>query len=378
MKTDIVIRGGYGFGNFGDDALMYTIVTELETVSKDIMLLCQSASYISNILPGIKVFDYHKIKQPIYSNLLIYGGGTQFYHFKKNRLSKKGLKDKILSPNHIKSYIRKKILKNNYIENKFQISDYAKHIALVGVGVGPFDIENSFVENKTANLFAKSDFVGVRDEFAMKKAKGWGVDKPVLSPDICYSFRSHFLENYKNDSKEIKKIGIIVRDWNYANGGGEYYEHLQEASARLEKEGYEVNYILFDIQSDLYWYGKRNELNIILWNPEKDTFDSFLEKISKFDLFITARFHGAIFATLLQTPFITIEVEQKLKFISETYKESSFCWERPFILDDLYSKIGLINENYNHRKNMITQKMLEFRHLSDQMFSELKEYYKTL
>lgn len=377
METNIVIRGGYGFGNFGDDALMYTIVKELNEVSTDIVLLCQSASYINNILPGIKVMDYHKLKQPVNSKLLVYGGGTQFYHFKKNTFSK-GLKDKIFNLSHIKNYINKKIVKKNFIENKFQISNYASHIALVGVGVGPFDIENSTIERKTGELFAKAEFVGVRDEFALKKSKEWGVKKPILSPDICYSFNSHFLDSYTNEANEIKKIGVIVRDWNYANGGGEYYEKLQQATEKLKKDGYEIKYILFDAESDSYWYSKKDKLDMIIWNPEKDKFDSFLEEISKCDLFITARFHGAIFASLLNTPFITIEVEQKLKFISETYSESSYSWGNPFDLEDLYSKISLLNENYVQRKTYLTQKMLEFKTLSDQMFLKLKEYYNQL
>lgn len=377
MKSNIVIRGGYGFGNFGDDALMYTITTEFQEVSQEIILLCQSASYINKILPEIKVVDYHKLKEPIYSTLLVYGGGTQFYHFKKNKINK-GLINKILNPKYIKSYINKRILKKKIIENKFQISNYAQNIALVGVGVGPFDVENSSVEKQTADLFSKSKFIGVRDAFAMNKAKEWGVKNPILSPDICYSFKSKFLETYTNNSDGIKKIGVIVRDWNYANGGGEYYEKLQEASEKLKNDGYLVTYILFDTQSDPYWYSKKDELNMIVWNPEKDTFDSFLEKISEFDLFVTARFHGAIFASLLQTPFITIEVEQKLKFIAETYNQSSYCWEKPFDLEDLYSKINLINENYNERKKFVTEKMIEFKDLSDQMFIELKKYYNHL
>ncbi|MDM1073323.1 polysaccharide pyruvyl transferase family protein [Empedobacter brevis] len=377
INKDIIIRGGYGFGNFGDDALMYTIVTELKEVSKDIALLCKKETYIKRILPDTEVIDYEKLQKPIYSKLLVYGGGTQFYHFKKNKFNK-GLKDKLFNLNHIIKFIEKRILKNRYIENKFQIKDYASNVALVGVGVGPFEIEDSVVEQNTAKLFLQSSFVGVRDNFALNKSKEWGVKQPLLSPDICYSFKSNFLNSYTNTSTKINKIGIIVRDWNYANGGGEYYDKLIKVSKDLKEKGFEVKFILFDTKSDPYWLNKKDELDMIIWNPLVDTFDGFLEKISIFDLFITARFHGAIFASILQTPFITIEVEQKLKFISEVYNDSSACWERPFEISDLMNQIDLINKDYNSKKAKTILKMNELKKLSDEMFIELKNYYKSL
>lgn len=377
IKKDIIIRGGYGFGNFGDDALMYTIVTELEEVSRDVVLLCKNSVYIKKILPNTDVIDYDKLQEPIYSKLLVYGGGTQFYHFKKNKLNR-GLITKLLSPNHYLSYFNKKILNKKYIENKFQIREYAENVALVGVGVGPFEITNSEIEKSTAQLFRDSNFVGVRDSFAMAKSYEWGVENPILSPDICYSFKSNFLESYTNMSSEIKRIGIIVRDWNYANGGGEYYDKLINVSKELKEKGFVPQFILFDTKSDTYWLSKKNELDMIIWNPLMDSFDDFLEKISVFDLFITARFHGAIFASILQTPFITVEVEQKLKFIAEVYNESSSCWERPFDTSDLMNKIELINKDYSSRKTKTILKMEELKKLSDEMFVELKNYYKSL
>jgi len=378
MNKNIVIRGGYGYGNFGDDALMHTIVTELREVSDDIALLCKNKAYIKKMFPTIEVIDYEKLKEPVYSKLLVYGGGTQFYHFKKNKINK-GLKHKLLNPDYVLKYIDKKILsKNKYIENKFQIREYAENVALVGVGVGPFEIDNSAIEQNTAVLFKGANFVGVRDEFAMNKSKEWGVKKPIISPDICYSFRSKFLDSYENTSSSINKIGIIVRDWDYANGGGDYYDKLIQTSKILKEKGYEVKYILFDSNPNSYWYSKRDELEMIIWNPEEDTFDTFLEKISVFDLFITARFHGAIFASILQTPFIAIEVEQKLKFVSEVYEDSSACWRNPFDVSDLLSEVDDINQNYITKRNNSVQKMGELKEKSDEMFVELKKYYKSL
>ena len=378
IDKDIIVRGGYGFGNFGDDALMYTIVKELEEVSNDITLLCKKEAYIKKLLPNTEVIDYEKLEEPIYSNLLVYGGGTQFYHFKKNKLNK-GLKHKLTSPSHILKYLDKKILsKNKYIENKFKIMEFASNVALVGVGVGPFEVPNSLIEKQTAKLFANSNFVGVRDKFALNKSKEWGVEKPFLSPDICYSFKSEFLDRYTNNSIEIKKIGIIVRDWNFANGGGEYYNNLIKSSKLLKEQGYEVKFIVFDAKSDSFWLSKRIELEMIVWNPLIDTFNSFLEEISIFDLFITARFHGAIFASILQTPFITIEVEQKLRFISEVYKDSSACWGKPFEVVELLNKIELLNKDYSLNRTKTIFKMKELKKFSDDMFVELKNYYKSL
>ncbi|MFN5415988.1 MAG: polysaccharide pyruvyl transferase family protein [Flavobacteriia bacterium] len=369
-KYDIIVRGGYGYKNFGDDTLMYTICEKLRSSSREVSLFCIKEDYINKMLPDIKVVDYRFLNADFKSNLLVYGGGTQFYHF-QNKQIKTTFFSVILKK--LKNTV-KFVLGLNFFENKFEIAKKSDFIAIVGVGVGPF-IENSPIERKTSNLFRSASFISVRDKFAFNKSIEWGCKDVLLTPDLCYSFESKFLNEYKNNAKSVKTIGIIVRDWNNNNGGGDYYNKILNVNKTLEGN-YKIKFISFDARSDVFWSNLSEDLNLLQWNPNIYTFDSFLKEISICDIFITARFHGAIFSTLLEKPFISIEIEQKLRFVSDLYSECSHCWKSGFDELELLNHVSDINSNYEDYVEKTTIITNKFKSQSDQMLSKLVEFCK--
>ena len=62
--------------------------------------------------------------------------------------------------------------------------------------------------------------------------------------------------------------------------------------------------------------GMKDLANDCYGDPNNDNINDFIAKHYNFDLVITARFHGAVFASLIGKPFITIGIEPKLEMIS--------------------------------------------------------------
>lgn len=373
-KYKIVIRGGYGLYNFGDDALivaLYQYLMNNGLSKKDVALMCVPSNYLNQQLDNPLLIDYNTIKSDISIEHLIYGGGTQFYSFDSQNARK--VRDILLkNPLSIFEKIKNRIIlyrRSKYVENKFNIANYASHIYQIGVGVGPFSKTDSAVENKTADLFKKSDFVSVRDVFAFNKCKDWGVTNVSQSPDLCYIMD---VSAYSNKSNSIKNIAVIVRDWNHT-GADKYYTQVSKFVEEYRRLGYHVQYISLDKKMDIYWmkfFKDKNE-DYIQWDSDIMTFDNFYKKLSGFELVITARFHGAIFASMMGIPFITIEVEQKLRMVAENYKAGAYVWDNNFELYQLQNHITAIESNYEQHKNVIQKNSLVFKNLVTQQYNDL-------
>ncbi|WP_345992286.1 polysaccharide pyruvyl transferase family protein [Chryseobacterium sp. Chry.R1] len=374
MNIKIGIRGGYGLYNFGDDALLVALYQNLlsNNISEsDIYLLCTKSKYLNKQLNNPNVIDYNHLDSSVDIEHLVYGGGTQFYSFDTD--NQKKIKDILIkNPLLIFSKIKNQfilLLRKRFIESKFEIADHANKIYLLGVGVGPFSKVNHTIENKTANLFKKASFISIRDTFSAKKCEDWGIKEFMHSPDLCYSMD---VSKYLNQSDSLKKIGVVIRDWNHT-GAQDYYDKLIQFVKILREKKYKVVFISLDKRSDKFWtkYFLENNESFIQWDADKMTFDEFYMQFSDFDLHITARFHGAVFASMLHIPFITIEVEQKLSMIAENYRGGAYCWKNDFDLDKITDLVEKVEADYVEHKKVIITNTAKFKGIVQEQYKEL-------
>ena len=155
----------------------------------------------------------------------------------------------------------------------------------------------------------------------------------MLGADVAYSSYFKFTIKPKaiNKSKR-KKIGLIVRDWVWEETGRAYIEPLKKLYDN--NSDFDFQYIVFAPFKDPKWMDDLKDSNVLFWNPEKDTIHGFLECLNEFDAFVSARFHGAIIGALLSKPVICIEIEPKLRILTEDIPEL-LLWEKPFNLVSL-------------------------------------------
>ncbi len=366
-KYKIVIKGGYGLTNFGDDALLYTLATKLSPYFKsgELAFACYKNKYNESLVSGFKIEDIELVEN-IDTKFLVYGGGTQFYSFKP--------------PRHL---FRQFLSKCKRLLMKSSIYDQAFHkrhngyqyLGTLGVGVGPFlNDSKKTAENATKTMFQEMDFVSIRDTFSYAKCQEWHIEKIVEDADICYQMEDQNFTFSKSNSK-IDKIGIIVRDWNHTEEGKSYYNEIYPLVEQLEKKGYKVTLILFATGSDKYWNQEKIRFKHILeWDPLIMNIDYFINQLNEFDLFITSRYHGAIFASLLSKPFICIVVEQKLELISDLYKGGSEKWKYPFDFNDCLIKVDNINNNYANYTEAIRLQTTKQKERAEGMFNRFIKF----
>lgn len=355
-KINIGVKGAYGERNFGDDALMYFIYKWFQNEKIKVSFIGRSNAYVRKMFKDIDYINKLNLHKYFF-NKLVLGGGTQFFSFKdiKNTPTKIQLllTNPILFFNKLYGLIERKF---------FYSSNNVDELHAFGIGFGPF-IKNSDNENKAIKQITLMESVFPRDNYSYIFSKKYN-HNTIKGTDICFLPNIINFEPFQNNSTTIKRIGIIVRDWNYKNGGENY---LQVVLSQLEQlKEYEVDFIFFKDEK------KCEELlenhNIIKWTPETQTIDFFLRILSNYDLFITSRFHGVIFGSLLNIPSIAIEIEPKLNLTKEMLGEGVKVWKQPFDvkLKSIIEDIELIKIKKELRKNIEKQSVI-----AENMFKEL-------
>ncbi len=348
----IGIKGGYGNGNFGDDALMlvaHAVVRDAFPTS-EIVFIGRDAPYIKRFLPDSRILGRGNANENN-CDLLVYGGGTQFYSFPGIRRS---LAIRIIENARRPLQLAQKVVRRFA---KADVPPLGKEVFGLGIGAGPF-IENHPSIEQTGHLLKSMRHISVRDIASFDFCQASGCRNVTLRSDLCYLpgfWESFGVSSAPSNHRSMKKIGIIVRDWPHTRQGDSYATPVLEVAKKLRVSGKEVSFITFK-RSDRIW-GKRlseNGENAITWNPEEQTVAEFLELLSRFNLFITARYHGAVFASILRKPVVCIEVEQKLRLVSELLEGGSRLWSYPFqvsecirLISDIETKYGQVVDELN-------------------------------
>jgi len=334
----IKIKGAYGATNFGDDLLMCLFEKYFLNNFKNIDLNFEGIDmkYPDKLLVKAK---YNS--KSFNEDWFIYGGGTQFFSFQQTH-SKTffGLiKKAITSPNKA----MKKLL--SMLEPKKTVN---KHVAFLGFGLGPFYDNNEKIEQVKKTL-SSAHFIGLRDEVSINYCKEWGINA-FFGADMAYS--SYFDYQVSSDKKQNvkKKIGIVVRDWVWEESGRGYFEPILDLY-KNRNEDYDFQFIIYAPDKDPEWMKRLKDEDTLIWDPNKYSIQEFLDTLNKFDGFISARFHGAIVGALLGKPVISIEIEPKLRILTEDIKEL-FLWEKPFNLDDLNKLLDKMDYNVDYATSL--------------------------
>lgn len=347
----IALRGGYGRGNFGDDALMIAVYEVAKRIfdAGSFVFICPDANYIKTLLPSAEVVAHeNRIGKLI--DWFIYGGGTQFYSFpltaQKQRPS---LIARVVRNMKNPLQLGRKIVSKL---NKPMVGESGGRKAAIGIGLGPF-VENCSVLRETRKLFASMEYIAVRDVHSYALCKEWGCTSVVLRSDLCYFpglWNNHSSGNQtRRAGRPIQKIGIIIRDWPHSEEGDAYADPLFHVVDTLRADGRDVDFISFSDKSDTRWARRLIDRHepCISWKPDEDSIKDYLAVLSGYDLFLTARYHGAVFASVLGIPVVCVEVEQKLRLMSDLLGPGSRLWANPFSVSDCLRHVSSIEDDYS-------------------------------
>ncbi|MCG8236931.1 polysaccharide pyruvyl transferase family protein [Tenacibaculum finnmarkense] len=329
MNNTINIKGAYGEENFGDDLLMKVFENFFyQELDCNVDFHGLNAEYPKNILE-----HYTYMQEKLDDGLLVYGGGTQFFSFSNvNLFSYKGF---LLS---LKRIVKDVI----YNEAKITPAYY------LGIGLGPFS--DTYIEKKTKKALANAPFISVRDTISFQYAQKWGIDV-TYGADVVFSKYFQLPVKIITPENKKKKIGVIVRDWNWTDEGRAYLDKIKRLK---DREDFDVQFIIFSSLKDRFCIEHFNYDDTLIWNPELYSIDEFIVELNQFDIFISARYHGAIIATLLSKPVICVEVESKINGLVNDIPELNL-WKQPFKEDDLNKMLSKLDYDVDYSKS--TQKL---------------------
>lgn len=364
----VLVCGNYGSGNFGDDVLAAVVYKLLRKRFQDneFAFVADHNGYLNRWFPESR--SVSRNTDGISSDLLLYGGGTQFFSFSLTRMRKGKLPERLFNcvkePARVFNYLKRRFLQK--VPIRYQQS------AAIGIGVGPF-VPGSLEELEAKKLFRNLAFIAVRDSASYALCKEWGLPSVIQGADLCYL--PGLWVDVANASPlcqtNSQKIGIVVRDWPHSLDGAAYVEPLLELAKRLRQGGLEVRFILFQ-STDSEWRSRLEDQreDFLLWNPERSVINEFMLNLGRFDCFITARYHGAVLGSVLGKPSVCIEVEPKLRFISEVLGESGALWAHPFDPEAGRATVLNILSSYERRVEILKTAVVKQSSLATAMGTE--------
>jgi len=355
---NISIKGAYGDSNFGDDLLMIVFEDFIHANIKNRTLnfIGSENNYVSKFLNDSSYNNGQK------DDLLVYGGGTQFFSFIEKSTLRTKLKNNI-SNNPVK--ILKKVFQKMSSNNKAVIKSEK---AFLGFGLGPFNNNIQAIEF-AKNQLKDSLFTGVRDQVSFGYCNDWNI-KSFLGADVVFSSYFHkYVQNVpQTQTVGSNKIGIIVRDWDWKNSPADYQDQLINFVS--SNPHLDVTFIVFAKDKDPKWMKRIQNYKSIVWNPEAMEINDFIKILNSFSTFITARYHGAIIAGLLGKKVICVEIEPKLRILTEQIP-SFALWDDSFNIDKLNDLIESDLEN-DHQKYIE-----DLRSKADNMLNQFVKIYNS-
>lgn len=333
---DIVIKGAYGAANFGDDALLYSLLNNIAS-DKNIAVIGKENEYISSVFPRVDFYSYNDDFK-LDTKILLWGGGTQFYDFRSFKLLIKKMKTVFLNPNIV---FRKICGKQKKGKINFESEVY------LSIGFGPFS--DSSKEKKVAEKLGKSNKIFVRDNLSYSKLTKY-LDKSYIEivEDICLLDKDTYLGSTLSKNK---RICIIIRDWDYDSSSLHVDEIINFYLLSELKD--RIDFILFAKDSECIRKLKKNNISYIQWDPLEYSILEFSNIISQYDLIISSRYHGVIFGLIHSIPTIAIEIEPKLSQVSKDYSESVYLWGKPFN----GSNLSILINSIDHQQKCMEHKI---------------------
>lgn len=232
FTSDVMISGYYGFGNSGDDSILYAIIRELKKLNPDmkIITLSNTPKKTSEIY-GVKSIHRFNVlsifARMLGTKLLISGGGS--------------LIQDVTSSKSLMYYLSVISLATHL----------KKNVMLYANGIGPVNKERNHARIK--KVLNRVELITLREPSSLNELKRFGVDKPTVVVTADPSFNlfasgeaegAAILEKYGIGAEE-KYCVIAIRPWKTACV--DFDSQLADA-ANYAKEAYGIKPVFMLMQ----------------------------------------------------------------------------------------------------------------------------------
>ncbi|MFO7637340.1 MAG: polysaccharide pyruvyl transferase CsaB, partial [Clostridia bacterium] len=304
---DIILSGYYGFGNIGDDALLYSILFNLKSIEKDIKILILSRNPVeTSSLLGVdsisRVNLFEIISTMKRSSLFVYGGGTLIQESTSTR-----------------SLLY-------YLGTMYLAKLLGLRTMLYANGVEPLKKKfNRIVTKKVVNSI---DLITLRELKSAEQLKALGITKPrieiMADPAVttypCSPERVDEIFMREGIPPDRKYLGISVREWQgfekrFVPIIARYADHMHEAFGFIPVFIPMQRRFVDDESLSRSLMTRMKSPSYIL--SEYYSAEETMGIIGRLDLLVGMRLHSLIFAACCQTPLIGLVYEPKVEWFMQ-------------------------------------------------------------
>ena len=289
MTTKIVISGYYGFGNFGDEAILAVLLNKLKQVDAEVVVLSSNPRRTSfdHLVNAVNSFDFYQVTGIIKkSDVLISGGGS--------------LLQDVTS---LKSLIY-------YLWVICVALWYKKTVIIFAQGIGP--IRNRIAQFITAKVLKKCEYVSVRDDKSQKMLEWYGIKSDLLCDPI---FSLDLSTN-----RQIGVVGVQLRDFVTMNN-----DLLINLARFIVKNFSDKKIEIFSFQDEIDLHICEKFQSILKEiNPAITTelvkglsIVEIINRISMLEYMIAMRFHAIVVALKTGVPVVAINYDTKVEKLAK-------------------------------------------------------------
>jgi polysaccharide pyruvyl transferase CsaB len=309
-KIRIGITGSYGGNNMGDEAILQSIVMQInESLDADIVVFSRDPEdtmrrhNIQLALPVRKMSRKESAGEIEKLDLLIVGGGG------------------ILYDHEVKTYLREALLAH---EKSIPVMIYA-------VGAGPLRDPQSKALVK--EILGSAAVITVRDKPSMQTLEEIGVNKDIIvTADPAFLMKSEEVKidflHQEGIRKERKLVGMSVREPGKAAPDikEEHYQDVLANAADYIIDRYNAHIIFVPMERKTAFdlHQSHAVITRMLWPQYASILEGeyspgqIMSIMKNFDFVVGMRLHFLIFAALQQVPFVPLPYSSKvLGFLQE-------------------------------------------------------------
>lgn len=305
FSSDIMISGYYGFGNSGDDSILYAIVKELKTIKPDIKIvtLSNTPKKTSEIygVDSINRFNILSIAlRMLKTKLLISGGGSLIQDVTSTK-----------SLTYYLSVIRLAKL-------------FGKKVMLYANGIGPINKPANYKPIK--KVLNKVDLITLRESSSLEELNRFGITKPQIKVTADPAFNL-FPSCTVETNALLQKAGlpensrycvVAIRDWKTARE--DFVTQIANASAYAnQKYGLKTVFVLMQPTRDAEISKKCASVigdNVYVINRSL-TPPQLLGIVNEADFVVGMRLHTLIYAIRCLTAIIGISYDPKIDAVMD-------------------------------------------------------------
>jgi len=244
----------------------------------------------------------------------------------------------------------------------------------LGIGLGPFYSKKKELEIK--QKLQGFEFLCCRDFSSVGYCDSWNIPS-LFGSDLCYLpfFKKRYNFNHVKSGNSKLQIGIVLRDWHHNDLGNKINGAIFEW-IRLNNHLYDISFFVFSNIKDSSLIHKLKNIeglkNKYIWDPATLSTSSFFEKMNSMDIFLTSRFHTAIFASIFCIPTICLIIDPKLSNLTKEI-DGFFDWEADDSIQKLDDMINNIKENYDNYQSSISVSSEKLRQRALPMLDKIRE-----